>query len=105
MTQSKSIEKMSFEQALAELEEIVKQELQIFYRMSGIMVQQLLFDAEQKGVILNEVDVHLMENFKALEQIKDFEAHAKPVPLSLNPIKGGLGSAMKQKLGSLQHAK
>lgn len=104
------ITKVGFDEIMdklkTELEEVVRQELQIFYRMSGIMVQQMLFDAEQKGFLLNDVDVHLMENFKALEQIKDFEAHSKPVPVSLNPVnKGGLGSVMKQKLGTLQSIK
>lgn len=29
-----------------DMEEIVKQELTIFYRMSGVMVQMLMFEAE-----------------------------------------------------------
>ncbi len=36
------------------------------------MVQMLMFDAEQKNATL-QADVGYMENYKALEQMKDFE--------------------------------
>lgn len=33
-----------------ELEETVKSELQMFYRMSGVMVQMLMFEAENQNI-------------------------------------------------------
>ena len=54
------------------MEEVVKNELTVFYRMSGVMMQMLLFDAEQKKTNL-QADVSYMENYKALEEMKDFE--------------------------------
>jgi len=33
----------------------------------------LLFDAEEQKMILKDVDINYMENYKALEQLKDFE--------------------------------
>ena len=90
-----------------EMEESVNKELTIFYRMSGVMVQMLMFDAEQKKTTL-QADVRYMENYKALEEMKDFETlegisvqkgnFLNPVGISLNK-KGGLpslGSAMMQ---------
>jgi alkylated DNA repair dioxygenase AlkB len=55
-----------------EMEEAVNDELTVFYRMSGVMIQMLMFDAEQKNATLH-ADVSYMENYKALEQMKDFE--------------------------------
>ena len=60
-----------------EMEEAVSGELTVFYRMSGVMIQMLMFDAEQKNATL-QADVAYMENYKALEQMKDFEA--TPIP-------------------------
>jgi hypothetical protein len=56
----------------SEMEEAVTNELTVFYRMSGVMVQMLMFDAEQKNATL-QADVGYMENYKALEAMKDFE--------------------------------
>ena len=50
----------------SEMEEAVTNELTVFYRMSGVMVQMLMFDAEQKNATL-QADVGYMENYKALE--------------------------------------
>ena len=36
-----------------------------------------MFDAEQQNVILKGVDVKYMENYKAMQQIKDFEDISK----------------------------
>ncbi len=44
----------------------------MFYRMSGIFIQMLLHDAEQQNSTLR-ADVNFMENYKALEDIKEFE--------------------------------
>ena len=50
----------------------VRQELETFYRMSGVFIQMLMFEAEQQNTTLR-ADVNYMENYKALEEIKDFE--------------------------------
>lgn len=50
-----------------DVNETVNNEVQIFYRMSGIMVQMLLFEAEQQNIVLKNIDVAYTENFKALE--------------------------------------
>ena len=93
-----------------EMEEAVSSELTVFYRMSGVMIQMLMFDAEQKNAILN-ADVSYMENYKALEQMKDFEnlktlasGTSAASAFSMAPIGGmkkgsqlpTLGSAMMQ---------
>ena len=75
----------------AELEQTVKDEFGLFYRMSSVMVQMLLFDAEQKNVTL-KAEVTSMENFKSLEAMKDFEQlTAQQVSgagtFNLNPLK------------------
>lgn len=49
------------------------EELEIFYRMSGVFVQVLMFDAERQKVNVNG-DVHFMENYKALQDLKEFES-------------------------------
>ena len=38
----------------------------------GVFVQMLMYDAEQQNSVL-KADVNYMENYKALEEIKDFE--------------------------------
>lgn len=40
--------------------------------MSGVFVQMLMYGAEQQNSVL-KADVNYMENYKALEDIKDFE--------------------------------
>ena len=54
------------------MESTVRQELETFYRMSGVFIQMLLFEAEQPSATLR-ADVNYMENYRALEDIKDFE--------------------------------
>lgn len=54
------------------METTVKQELETFYRMSGVFIQMLMYEAEQQNTTLR-ADVNYMENYKALEDIKDFE--------------------------------
>jgi len=39
----------------------------------GVFVQMLMYDAEQQNSSL-KADVNYMENYKALEDIKDFES-------------------------------
>ena len=54
------------------MESTVRQELETFYRMSGVFIQMLMFEAEQQNSTLR-ADVNYMENYRALEDIKDFE--------------------------------
>ena len=49
-----------------------KAELEMFYRMSGVFVQMIMFDAEKQNSII-KADVGYMENYKALQEMKDFE--------------------------------
>lgn len=69
------------------MENTVRQELETFYRMSGVFIQMLMFEAEQQNTTLR-ADVNYMENYKALEEIKDFEN------LSL---RGGLDFSLSRK--------
>ena len=55
-----------------ELETTFKAELEIFYRMSGVFLQMLMYDAEKQNSTLKG-DINYMENYKALEQMKEFE--------------------------------
>ena len=50
----------------------IKQELEIFYRMSGVFVQMLMYDAEKQESTIR-ADVNFMENYKALQDMKEFE--------------------------------
>lgn len=95
----------------SEMEEAVSSELTVFYRMSGVMIQMLMFDAEQKNATL-QADVSQMESYKALEQMKDFEnlktlaaGTSAASAFTMAPIGGGmkkgaqlptLGGAMMQ---------
>ncbi len=49
-----------------------KAELEMFYRMSGVMMQMIMFDAEKQNSTI-KADVGYMENYKALQELKDFE--------------------------------
>ena len=49
-----------------------KAELEIFYRMSGVFIQMLMFDAEKQNSTIRG-DVNYMENYKALQDMKEFE--------------------------------
>mmetsp|Transcript_16335 Transcript_16335/g.15677 ORF Transcript_16335/g.15677 Transcript_16335/m.15677 type:complete len:100 (+) Transcript_16335:18-317(+) len=62
-----------FEKIHNEVEQTVRAELEMFYRMSGVFIQMLMFTAEEQNSIL-KADVNHMENYKALEEIKDFES-------------------------------
>ncbi len=62
----------TFENLKSEMETTVRQELEMFYRMSGVFIQMLMHDAENQNSTLR-ADVNYMENYKALEDIKDFE--------------------------------
>ena len=76
----------------SEMKETVNDELQISYRMSGVMIQMLLFEAEKSNLALS-ADVGYMENYQALENMKDFEnlgsLESKKPAFSLNPVKKG----------------
>ena len=55
-----------------EMRTTFRSELEIFYRMSGVFVQLLMLDAEkQKATVKGEVT--FMENYKALQEMKEFE--------------------------------
>ena len=42
-----------------------RSELEIFYRMSGVFIQMLMYDAEKQKTTIRG-DVNFMENYKAL---------------------------------------
>ncbi len=48
-----------------EMRTTFKVELEIFYRMSGVMMQMIMHDAEKQNSTI-KVDVGYMENYKAL---------------------------------------
>lgn len=91
----------AFGRGTAEVGEAVRGELDTFYRMAGVFVQMLLFNAEQQGATL-KAEVTYTENYKALEELKDFEklgAMGDPMPLKKKAVAGGkllpgLGAAM-----------
>jgi len=56
-----------------EMRTTFKSELEMFYRMSGIMMQMIMFDAEKQNSTIR-ADVNYMENYKALQEMKDFES-------------------------------
>lgn len=49
-----------------------RDELEVFYRMSGVFIQMLMYDAEKNNSSIR-ADVNFMENYKALQDMKDFE--------------------------------
>jgi hypothetical protein len=57
------------ENVLNDMEEEMRQtfrsELEIFYRMSGVFIQMLMYDAEKQSMVVKG-DVNFMENYKAL---------------------------------------
>ncbi len=55
-----------------EMRTTFKAELEMFYRMSGVMMQMIMFDAEKQNSTI-KADVGYMENYKALQELKDFE--------------------------------
>ena len=68
--------KQDMEQVLDDMEgemrETFKDELENFYRMSGIFIQMLMYDAEKQSSMIR-ADINFMENYKALQDMKDFE--------------------------------
>ena len=62
----------TFDRLRQEVQSTVRQELEMFYRMSGVFIQMLMHEAESQNSTLR-ADVNYMENYKALEDIKDFE--------------------------------
>ena len=48
-----------------EMRDTFKAELEMFYRMSGVMMQMIMFDAEKQNSTI-KADVGYMENYKAL---------------------------------------
>ena len=55
-----------------EMSRTFRAELEMFYRMSGIMIQMIMFDAEKQNSTV-KADVNYMENYKALSEMKEFE--------------------------------
>jgi hypothetical protein len=49
----------------SEMRDTFKAELEMFYRMSGVMMQMIMFDAEKQNSTI-KADVGYMENYKAL---------------------------------------
>lgn len=74
-----------------------REELDRFYKMSGVFVQMLLHDAEKQDANIN-AEVSFMENYKALEEIKQFEEEkeALTLPSMVNKV-----SKMASKLPTL----
>ena len=50
----------------------MRKELEMFYRMAAVFVQMLMHQAEEQNTVL-QADVNHMENYKAIEEIKEFE--------------------------------
>ena len=49
-----------------------KSELEIFYRMSGVFIQMVIDDAEKQKFTVKG-NINFMENYKALQDMKEFE--------------------------------
>jgi hypothetical protein len=64
------------EQLMDDMEEEMsttfKVELEMFYRMSGIFIQMCMIDAEAEKKTI-KAEVNYMENYKKLQEMKDFE--------------------------------
>ena len=56
----------------SEMHMTFKSELEHFYRMSGVFIQMLMFDAEKQNSTIRG-DVMYMENYKALQDMTAFE--------------------------------
>ena len=48
-----------------EMRSTFRDELEVFYRMSGVFIQLLMHDAEKQNSMIR-ADVNFMENYKAL---------------------------------------
>ena len=55
-----------------EMRTTFKAELEMFYRMSGVMMQMIMFDAEKQNSTIH-ADINYMENYKALTEMREFE--------------------------------
>jgi len=55
-----------------EMRTTFRDELEIFYRMSGVFIQMLMYDAEKQNSMIR-ADVNFMENHKALKDMSEFE--------------------------------
>ena len=55
-----------------EMRQTFRDELEVFYRMSGVFIQMLMYDAEKSSSVI-KADVNFMENYKALQDMKAFE--------------------------------
>ena len=55
-----------------EMRTTFKDELEVFYRMSGVFIQMLMYDAEKQNSMIR-ADVNFMENYKALQDMREFE--------------------------------
>ena len=55
-----------------EMRSTFREELEIFYRMSGVFIQMLMYDAEKQNSQIR-ADVNFMENYKALTDMREFE--------------------------------
>eukprot|EP00353_Schmidingerella_taraikaensis_P008772 CAMPEP_0185581824 /NCGR_PEP_ID=MMETSP0434-20130131/19079_1 /TAXON_ID=626734 ORGANISM="Favella taraikaensis, Strain Fe Narragansett Bay" /NCGR_SAMPLE_ID=MMETSP0434 /ASSEMBLY_ACC=CAM_ASM_000379 /LENGTH=143 /DNA_ID=CAMNT_0028200453 /DNA_START=12 /DNA_END=443 /DNA_ORIENTATION=+ len=68
--------KQEMEQVLDDMEgemrSTFRDELEIFYRMSGVFIQMLMYDAEKQNSEIR-ADVNFMENYKALSDMREFE--------------------------------
>ena len=49
-----------------------KDELEMFYRMSGIFIQMVMYESEKEDKTI-KAEVNQMENYKKLQEMKDFE--------------------------------
>jgi hypothetical protein len=69
-------------------------ELDRFYKMSGVFIQMLLHDAEKQDANIN-AEVSFMENYKALEEIKQFEEEKESNKLlSMNSLMSKMASKL-----------
>lgn len=85
----------------ADLKETVTQELQMFYRMNGVMIQMMMSEAETQNIVLKNIDVKAAENYKALENMKEYENMSK-LDSNFNKLNVGLskqGGVMMNALG------
>lgn len=68
-SQTQLFSKQEMEQVLDDMEgemrTTFRDELEIFYRMSGVFIQMLMYDAEKQNSMIR-ADVNFMENYKAL---------------------------------------
>ena len=75
-----------------EMRSTFKGELEIFYRMSGVMIQMIMYEAEKQNSTVR-ADVGFMENYKALQEMKDFENLEMQSDFSLTK-KGAMGGKL-----------